>query len=183
LILFTNSFTIKLALSYYDTFAYYKLSDIIPIEVFQLIGIAAYLLFAFNTIYNLMFFEGKFNSNDFKPKKKSEDGERIKFILNLKTINMTLMQALVKISGLIIVSHILDGHNSDLDGLQAVLELRNNKMIKFGIDALANLLSIIAAMLTGYFLSNQMNLNANLIFSSITFLLMGTDIFLKYFSY
>ncbi len=182
MILFTNSFILKLALSYYDTFAFCKLSDIFPKEVFQIIGVASYFLFACNIIYNLMFYEGKFESIDLKPQKKSEDRESMKFIFNLKTINMDLLKAIVKISGLIIVSHILDEQNSNIYGIESVIELRYNKMMIFCFDAISNLLSIIAAMLTGYFLSKQMDVNANLIFSSITFLLMGTDVSLKYFS-
>lgn len=95
---------------------------------------------------------------------------------------MDLLKAIVKISGLIIVSHILDEQNSNIYGIESVIELRYNKMMIFCFDAISNLLSIIAAMLTGYFLSKQMDVNANLIFSSITFLLMGTDVSLKYFS-
>jgi hypothetical protein len=172
-----------LALSHLDTFAYCKLADIIPIEVFQLFGLIAYFLYAFSILYNLMFFEGKVNLSNSKPKRRNEEGESINLIINLKTINMELIEALVKISGLIMVSHILDGNIMEVDGLASVLDAKKNKLIKFGIDTTANLFSVIAAMMTGYLLSKQMNMNTTLLFSSITFLLMGTDICLKFFAY
>lgn len=173
-ILFIGCFGVNAMVSYYYNFISWKIFDVLPEEVFQIVGMTVYLLIAVSIIYNLMFYEDELLMRD-KVKTKRKQNE-VDFINRIKKFSLKDVESLLRIIGIILISV----HDDSPFPLKNTLSI--GKLTCFSIDILANLISTLVAMLCGFSLSVKFSINCNLFFASITFLIMGVDIAIKFFS-
>jgi len=169
--LFTVSSTIKIIISYLNIFIDLKLDDILPANIFQITGMTIYIIFSLSILYNLMF--DQINPLESKTKKKQNETEISNIIHKLSRLNLKDIDAMMRIAGILLIS---------INQEQKAILTDNDRWLNFGFDVIGDILSVIFAMIIGYILSIKFTLNSNLLFSSITFLLMGIDIAVKFFS-
>jgi hypothetical protein len=94
---------------------------------------------------------------------------------------MSHIETVVKILGLILIAQIIhiDIEGEGVSTFNSILKYNQND---YAIEALCVLTGILSAMFIGFIMKNQISMNCNLLISSITFMILGTDITLKFFT-
>jgi putative Ca2+/H+ antiporter (TMEM165/GDT1 family) len=156
-------------------FAGYKIYDILPNNIFQITGITVYLILSLTILFNLMFNDTNIKEKA-KTKKNREENSHI--IKKLKNLNFKDFDNMIRIAGIILISLQQEQINNQLFANPIKSGI---KWIIFSVDVMVNLFLTGIAMFLGFCLSVKFSLNSNLLFSSITFLLMGMEIAINHF--
>jgi hypothetical protein len=169
IILVAVTMFIQILMAYLQIFLNFIITDLIPIELFQLAGLWAYFLSGATILYELMFEDAK-SINE-----KIQD--------SLPDINLGELKSIIRILGIITISRILDGYTGS-SGYTSLSFLKENAewhfiWIYLGKETSAFIIACVFAILIGFFLA-FMKRNNNLFIASVTYLLLGMNISLNY---
>jgi hypothetical protein len=150
----------------------YSLLQTIPSELFQVLSIFIYNLSGFAILYKLMFVNLKENNSEFFKKKNEESDKIVLFDF----------QSIFKTFGVVFITQFA-AYSINETNFQNL----NPDNIFFSwnfltINILKILFGIFIAMIIGYISFKKFSLEFNLIISAITFLLLGVDDLVKFFS-
>jgi hypothetical protein len=176
LLVFNTIFIFKTFLTLLTIFYSFKINDVIPYEVFQVTAIGSYILLSLNILWNLVYNEANLYK---KPKKRNEE-TKSHLLSSLKNLTMNDIETIVKIVGLIIVTQAIDG-DFFVEGSFLVKDLKNT-LYNVGLEVFAVFISASSGIAFAFLLSITLNINCNLLISSITFLLSGIDTLLKFYT-
>lgn len=163
----------------------YSFFQLVPTEIFQVCGILIYNISGFSILYKLMFGNLKESKDDFFLKQhKTEESEK-KFSFDFESF--------LKVFGIVFISQLaaysmeyaclhpfgvsIGSGASDHEGIMVGLSLEY-----FGIKFSSITFGVLIAALIGFGTYKKFSLELNLIMSAITFLLLGIDNAVKFFS-
>lgn len=153
--------------------AHYSLMQLIPTEIFQVFGIIIYNFSAFSILYKLMFVNLKEDRRDFKYNKHKDESEKI-FLFDF--------EAFIKTFGVVFISQ-LAAYSSNEPNIQSFYIDKNILTWKYlAINFSSIFFGILFSVIIGFITFQRFSLEFNLIISAITFLLLGIDNAVKFFS-
>jgi putative Ca2+/H+ antiporter (TMEM165/GDT1 family) len=160
----------------------YTLFQFIPIEIFQVCGILIYNISGFAILYKLMFGNLKEAKDEYFIKHKNNEEYEKKFYFDIEDF--------VKIFGIVFVSQLAAfameyscwhpfgiSSSQDYDGTRVALSWEY-----LGIKFASISFGVLFAVIIGFLTYKKFSLELNLIMSAITFLLLGMDNAVKFFS-
>lgn len=159
----------------------YNLFQIIPSEIFLVTAIMMYNLIGFFILIKLMFGNVNENNEECSKVKKTEESEK-KFIFEFEEF--------IKVFGIVIITQITQ-YSMIQNSLFpfSTYGLENNEIFKINltwnnlaINFASIIFSILFSVLIGSITYKKFSLEFNLFFSAITFLLLGIDDSVKFFS-
>ncbi len=166
LILLSVTLLIQIMMSYSLIFLNFIITDLIPLEVFQLGGIWAYFLSGATILYFLMF-----------EKEKCYNDKISESVSEMSKISLVELKSVIRILGIVTISRTLDGF------IFPPFVGKNTEWpilwIYLGKETSAFIIATLLAMLIGLFLS-FMKIHNNLFIASVTYLLLGMNIGLNY---
>ncbi len=152
---------------------HYSLMQLIPTEIFQVFGIIIYNFSAFSILYKLMFVNLKEDRGDFKYNKHKEESEK-RFLFDFESF--------IKTFGVVFISQ-LAAYSSNEANIQSLYIDKNLLTWKYLAINLSSIgFGILFSVIIGLLTSKKFSLEFNLIISAITFLLLGIDNAVKFFS-
>lgn len=161
----------------------YSLFQFVPTEIFQICGILIYNTSGFSILYKLMIGNFKEATDDFfdKQKKNEESEKKISFDLEdfLKVFGIVLISQLAQYSMEYACLHpfgVVTG-GADHDGIRVGLCWEY-----LGIKFAGISFGVLFSAIIGFGTYKKFSLELNLIMSAITFLLLGIDNAVKFFS-
>lgn len=166
MILLAAILIIQIFISYSDIFLNSRLTDLIPVQFFEITATTAYFLSFASIIYELMFKEDKTNYG----KKNEKESERISY-------SFDELKSLIRIMGIVIVTRTLDIYKLKIEKSS---DWKLNWLI-LGKELTAYIFACLMAILIGLSLS-YLRSNNGLMIASITYMLLGIMTGLQYFA-
>ena len=186
LLLFLFSQLIKLFLIYINLATKTTIFDIVPQEYFQIFAFVFYNLAGISILCSLMIGDlNKRNENNNEIFSKERRGIDYKFKISnsfklfqdFETLNNILT------IGIVIISQIKYTSIPFALYSESILSIINNNFLyQFGIELISNLISVSIALLIGHILYKKISLETNLFAVSISFLILGIGIAVRFFS-
>lgn len=157
----------------------YSLFQFIPAEIFQVIGILIYNIIGFEILFKLMFGNNKEPQDNLKNKKNEDLEKTFYFYFEdfFKVFGVVFFSQISSFSTMQTLIRFNDVNVNILNASQIIL-CWNYLAINFASILLGALISV----LIGFICFKKFSLEFNLIISAITFLLMGIDDAVKFFS-